>query len=436
MIRTTLYSLLILGSSQVFAAESIPYSHGNPSAEEQYMLELVNRARANPTAEGLFLANTGEAGVDFGIEFFHVNLARLELDFASYAPRPPLAFNAKLLASSRRQSKDMAKNNFQDHVGSDGSTISSRVADADYAASSASENIYSNLVSTTLFAHAGFNIDWGNDTDGVQADLGHRMSIMGFGPTDYREIGISIVSRRGADAEEFGKLSVTQDFGNRSPSPDFLLGVAYYDVNENGICEPGEGLSGIKVKPATGSWHAVTSTSGGYSIPFSTDPGASDVTFSGGGLKTPLTKDFTIDGENKKVDLRITSGTPFVSLVPLDKIAGETTDGDASFRIVRVGPDDGALTIIVGGPTKGGSGIASPGDYKLSAVAPARVKKSPVAPGQFFVTIPANKSFAEIKLTAAKDKKTEPVENAVFSMIGSSAYRTGDPNSVRILIKP
>ena len=40
----------------VSAPTATLYSHGNPTAEEQYILELVNRARANPAEEGLRLA--------------------------------------------------------------------------------------------------------------------------------------------------------------------------------------------------------------------------------------------------------------------------------------------------------------------------------------------------------------------------------------------
>ena len=37
-------------------ATSVIYSIGQPTGEEQYYLELLNRARANPTAEGTRLA--------------------------------------------------------------------------------------------------------------------------------------------------------------------------------------------------------------------------------------------------------------------------------------------------------------------------------------------------------------------------------------------
>src|SRR5262249_6674609 len=105
-----------------FAPEAaVSYSHGDPSAEEQLLLEMINRARANPPAEGLRLRSTTDPDVVSGNLFFHVDLDQLVADFAGYPARPPLAFNASLIASARGHSQDMADNNFQGHNGSDGS---------------------------------------------------------------------------------------------------------------------------------------------------------------------------------------------------------------------------------------------------------------------------------------------------------------------------
>ena len=83
-----------------------------------------------------------------------------------------------------------------------------------------------------------------------------------------------------------------------------------------------------------------------------------------------------------------------------------------------------------------GAATASTDDDKLSAVAPAGIKKNNAKSGQFFVTIPANKTTAEIKLAAIYDKQNEPTEKAVLSIVPSNAYRSGDLQTVKISIKP
>lgn len=431
--------LLFALGLQLPAAETlILYSHGNPTADEQYMLELINRARANPAAEGRFLAGIADPQIKVGLDFYHVDLARLKRDFSSYQVRPPLAFNANLLKASDRHSTDMAKHNFQNHVGSDGSTISSRFADAGFVPVAANESIYSILVSSPLFCHVGLNIDWGPFQYGVQPDLGHRKNIMGFGTMDCREVGIGIATRTGASAEKNGKLAVTQDFGTRADSPNFLLGVAYYDVNGNGICDPGEGLPYIQVLPAPGFYYASTSASGGYAIPFSANIRRSSITFSGGGLKTPVSQDVVFTGENVKADLRITSGAPFVSLKVVDGVAsekGKATAGDAVFRITRVGPLTEDLKVLLTRPVIAPAGSAGPADYKISAVSPATISKINKTTGAFGVTIPKNKSYAEVKIKAVEDAVKEPTEKVVFTLRDSTAYCSSSPKSASISIK-
>src|ERR1051325_1441533 len=49
------------------------YSIGDPTNEEQYYLELINRARANPTAEGVRLALTTDPNVLSAYSAFGVN---------------------------------------------------------------------------------------------------------------------------------------------------------------------------------------------------------------------------------------------------------------------------------------------------------------------------------------------------------------------------
>ncbi len=59
----------------------------------------------------------------------------------TFAPTTPLAWNAALIASSTRLSKDMAANNFFSHIGSDGSDLVQRVNDVGYVWYALGENI-------------------------------------------------------------------------------------------------------------------------------------------------------------------------------------------------------------------------------------------------------------------------------------------------------
>ncbi|KAL4129991.1 hypothetical protein PRIC2_005997 [Phytophthora ramorum] len=80
---------------------------------------------------------------------------------------PALCASSKLQKAAQRQAEDMATHDFLHHVGSDGSTVPSRIADSGYKWKSIAENVGGGQ------ADADAVVDtWMNST-------GHRMNIMG-----------------------------------------------------------------------------------------------------------------------------------------------------------------------------------------------------------------------------------------------------------------
>jgi uncharacterized protein YkwD len=296
-----------------FSVAEVPtqeYSHGDPTAEEQYMLEMINRARANPAADGVRLATTTDPLILSNYKYFKVDTAKVRADFATYPSRPPLAFNAKLITAARRHSNDMAQHDFQGHNGSDNSTFDQRINQAGYTGWTAGgENV--SAYATSLFAgHAGFNVDWGNEST-----YGHRHNVMNFADDDaiYTEIGIAVIHDDNPSTK-VGPLIITEDFGNK-PGP-FIVGVVYNDANKNGFYDVGEGISGVKITPSTGKYYATTSASGGYAIPMTGSSGSVTITASGSALGADRTEQISLDGENVKVDF-VVSPLQLPSMVTL-----------------------------------------------------------------------------------------------------------------------
>ena len=56
--RVVALTLLSMAAQSEAATPTTLYSFGQPTDEDQLYLELINRARANPTAEGLRLATS------------------------------------------------------------------------------------------------------------------------------------------------------------------------------------------------------------------------------------------------------------------------------------------------------------------------------------------------------------------------------------------
>lgn len=285
-----------------FAAPANAYSHGEPTALEQGLLELVQQARANPPAEGMQIVSDGDPDVASNMKAFNVNKQTVINDFKTYKAVPPLVFNPSLLASSKVHSNEMLKTGVQAHNSPPCQVVAGtctgpgfdvRITNAGYKWSFISENIFA-FAKRIVEANDAFLVDWGNP------DLGHRKALLDLdGP--QRDIGISIVEMSGPNM--VGPLIVTQDFGwPQDESKRYVLGVVYHDLNGNAFYDPGEGIAGFSVVPNSGDTFAVTSMSGGYAIPFPKAAGAVKVQVQTPDGKALDQKDTALAGDNVKVD--------------------------------------------------------------------------------------------------------------------------------------
>src|ERR1051325_2949446 len=110
-------------SQQAAEPEVLPlYSIGNPTDEETFVLECINRARSDPKAEGYRLDTTKDPDISFAYTYWGTpTRAQVDADFQSYPARPPFAFNEKLIASGHGHDSVMLLVDSQYHIGPDGS---------------------------------------------------------------------------------------------------------------------------------------------------------------------------------------------------------------------------------------------------------------------------------------------------------------------------
>ena len=243
----------------VSPASLILYEHGEPTAQEQYMLELINKARANPLEEAARLGIDLNQGLTPGT---------LEGTF-----KPPLAFNHFLIDSSRAHSQWMLDNDVFSHTGKEDSDPFARMVEAGYSFTgsyAAAENIAWAGIGDT-----NFPLDLDGFTSILHDNLfkspGHRVNILA---TQVNEIGIGIqnglfTAGSPPNTVVYNALMGTQNFARSSASlAPFILGVVYDDLDQDGFYSPGEGVSGVTITTADGDYYAVSSISGGYAIPY------------------------------------------------------------------------------------------------------------------------------------------------------------------------
>jgi hypothetical protein len=286
----------------------------HPDGAEQQMVWLMNRARQDPTDEGLWLATSSHPDIAFGRSYFNVDLDLLEIEFAALEPAPPAAFDRRIYDAARLHAEDLIARDAQDHVGQVAKLNSSGFVHA-----GARFSVFS-YADSPLNAHAALNIDWGpGDGTGMQPDRGHRMAIM----LPYDNVGLAVVPE-GSGATEVGPNVFSGDYAYADTGePDhyarFLVGTVWQDADEDGFYDPGEGRGGVTVTPDVGGYYAVTAAGGGYAIPI-TAPGTYQVVFSGGGVGTHQ-RSAVVGADSALLDLALAVPEPSQVLLALVGVA-------------------------------------------------------------------------------------------------------------------
>lgn len=284
----------VLVHNASFATTLVPSAE--PTPYEQLMLELANRARANPGAEAARLG----IGLNDG----------LAPGTITDTPKQPLAMHASLLQAARGHSQWMLDSDVFDHTGAGGSNPTQRVQSAGYSLGG---------------GHGvGENIGWGGSITPVDLRVHaverheslfrspkHRQNIC-FGPFDEVGMGLlaGVFTTSGAN---WNASMITQDFvySGWTPGPLFT-GVAYHDFNGNGFYDVGEGIRGVTVNVSGASFHTVTAAAGGYAVPVSAGTTTRTVTFSVPGLV--VDKSVTMSGgTNQKIDFTPTYQPPVLA---------------------------------------------------------------------------------------------------------------------------
>jgi uncharacterized protein YkwD len=323
-----------------------------PTAQTQELLELVNRIRRAPAAELDLLLNSGDPKIAQALQQFGVDRVRLAQQWSSLTAVAPVAWSAELTTSATGHNQQMIATDVQSHQIPGEKGIYDRAVAAGYVGTRIGENIFA-YSESILFGHAGFAIDWGNDSNsigGIQNPAGHRDLLLS---NNYREVGIAITAEDNPNTS-VGPLVITQDFGNRTAldRKAWLLGVAFQDLNGDSFYEAGEGVSGIDVEvrlasqPTSAPIIVTTLDAGGYQALL--DPGQYQVSF----LKNKQlisSQNVAVDANapsNVKVDLKLAD--PTISIGSVLAVEGNAGNVFFNFAVNLSNPSLKLVTVNYG----------------------------------------------------------------------------------------
>jgi serralysin len=261
-----------------------------PTARDQYMLELINRARLNPQAEAnQLLRGDLNEGITAGT--------------IPAEGKQPLAFNPYLFQSARDHCQWMIDKNIFSHRGLDDSRVGKRSTSAGYAWQSVGENLGLRSTNGRLDLIDDVRQHYQNlFADYSIVGRGHRINML---KSEYKEAGVVLLDTN----QGRNKTTLTcHVFGLDVKNDSFLTGVVYNDrVNRDNFYNVGEGLANITVK-AVGKDRTYTTTTmnaGGYQLRL--PPGSYHVTFSGNFqghrlIETSAARSILIGNQNVKLD--------------------------------------------------------------------------------------------------------------------------------------
>jgi uncharacterized protein YkwD len=302
------------------------------SAEEVYLVELMNRARQNPMAEGARLSVNLAAG-----------LTAAQAALLSTA-KEPLVLDSSLATAARAHSLDMATRRFFDHFNPENLNPTLRSRNAGYSGT-AGENIavgYGSIDSLYTY--------W-------MVDAPYRRNVLSLQTTfdstfHYDDIGIGIV-RNVAGAQYTSYF--TADFGNPTTNargPRLAI-IVMNDRDNDGLLDPGDGLSGIRVEIQQGSTSesvsagtTLTTDATGY-LARAMTPGGYTLRFTDPATGATATRSVTLTDSNQRIAVR-SSDLVIPPPPPPPPIPDDFTDaGDwlnASSISVSQPPGDGSQT--------------------------------------------------------------------------------------------
>lgn len=251
------------------------------------MLELVNRARANPSAEA----------ARFGLDLNQ----GLAAGTITTQAKQPLAPHAALLLAARLHSDDMLDRDYFSHTTLGTSNgADERAVSAGYPVDAVGENIAWGGTTGTLNQNQAVY----DRHESLFRSPGHRENML-HPPYEEAGIGIKYGQYRHTDNVNYNAAMVTQNFGIRVLSP-YITGVVYTDTNTNSFYDIGESMRAGTVTAtniSTGAAFTDTiGTSGAYGV--IVPAGNYNVTaqYVVNGVTRYSTRQVTVGSDNVKVD--------------------------------------------------------------------------------------------------------------------------------------
>jgi hypothetical protein len=437
-----------------------------PTAEETYLVELINRARTSPAVEALRFGTTLNEG--------------LPTNSIQPTPKPPLAINQFLTDASYLHALYLVNSGQVSFVGQNGTLPMARAITAGYTftgtPNASAESLTSIIPAAVIAPPTQAELDEIHRllfTDTTTAGRTDRINMLAAG---LREVAATIANASfGGGMNNPNAIVAVYDYGTNSGNAggdQFLTGVAYNDANANNFYDIGEGLGNITITARRISDNVTFSTTSFGQVPFNdlrrripietgnADSGAYslrlpsgtyDVIASGTGLTTPVRfNSVVVGGTNVKRDFtpqQSGGAIPNPGTTPAPIVPNPSSiTGDLKGRLFVDKNGDGrrsrdvdtstitGLKVYVDTDKDGVRDTTEPfgliragGVWEITGITPGVYHVTVETPAGFRISEP-KESFKSVVVTTGKQKKVPAFLVTQRTIISGTVYRDDNGN--------
>lgn len=275
----------------------------NPTAEEQEVLQYINRFRVDPTGEFSRLFSSAsplvarDSTLQVDLDFFHVNGTLLQSEWSKIAPTQPVTWNEAITNFSAGHNNDMIAQNQLFHSDSlvrRAALIAAGVnLDLTSGQRITSEIVFGQIKSP-LHNFASYAVDWGTGSGGMEATRSHREALVN--PV-FEEIGGKITDTSASNLKPKTNTFVIANIQNAAIR---VSGAVFEDRNSTGWYEAGEGLGSVSLlfEHTDGRKFSTTAFSaGGYQIDL--PAGTYKIRVTGGSMQHAVVRTITVGDKSQ-----------------------------------------------------------------------------------------------------------------------------------------
>ena len=225
----------------------------NPTADEQHLMQLINRFRTSPTQEFARLIASAspirsrDPILQDDLEFANVNGNTLRTELSRLGSTHPLAWNEAIRNFNRAHNQDMIARGVHFHSNTNARRAELEAAGVNFRYANG-ENINSELVfgygKSVLHTYASYVIDWQRGgPGGMVAGRGHRAALIN---PDYEQGGTGITNHNGSGNPPLGPRVNSTIAANIEQEMAFVTGAIFRDQNNSNWYEAGEGIANVR----------------------------------------------------------------------------------------------------------------------------------------------------------------------------------------------